>query len=193
MRSLGSAFSLVILLGVLTGPGWAQAPYACGPAGCPPGSCGPGGCGNGSCGPQYPRYPGYGVSSSNYYQAPPPHMLGGPAYGFSFPYPYAAYCAPKTYIAPATPSYYYYPFPYGGQSHSSYYAGSPQYSGYYGSPVNQGSVFATERSRPAAPAPVSTKTAGKKVDGTAKTAAQPAADPAKKPSFLRKLLFWQNS
>lgn len=195
MRMVSCALALVLLLAFVVPSARTQCP--------------PYGCCNGMCPSPYPRYPGYGCSSSSYYQAPPPHVLGGPAYGFTFPYPWGACCpypGGKSYIAPAYPSYYYYPF--SGQSYS-FYNGSTHPSV---SANSNGTVFATERTSPWPPqatvakssegiAPTKTSSTSAKHPmmlpesiSSKKKEAAPArtAETDQKSSFMRRLFFWQN-
>jgi hypothetical protein len=68
----------------------------------------------------YARYPGYGYNPGNPYVGPlPPYLMGGPAYGYTYPQPWYGYCpypqGPRSYIAP--PYTYYQPTV---QTHSYY-------------------------------------------------------------------------
>lgn len=142
------------------------------------------------CPQPYPRYPGYGVSSSNYYGGQPPYLMGGPAYGYTYPYPWQ-----------------YSPYPPGPQVY-----GYPPYYAYMQPPVNHQSMYYQPRyaqpgttmksnsySSPAAkdikPTAKGTPLPGKELPPPASTTAkQPATPPppaaAAKKSLFRRMLFW---
>jgi hypothetical protein len=180
MRSLGKLLALVFLLACLAGPGATQ------PNGYQP----------------YPRYNGYGVSSSNYYNGQlPPYLMGGPAYGYGYPNPYYGYCpycpGPRSYIAPS-----YYP-QWGYQPQGNMYSSSAMVPRQYPYYPPQGSAKSKSNSSPTAketkPSTKVTYLPGKEPTAPSanatKTPEQPkgpstSASSSKKSSLFRRMLYW---
>ena len=160
----------------------------------------------------YPAYQRYGVWPVSYYPGQvPPYLAGGPAPGYTYPYPwsgYNPYPGTRSYIAPPYPQ----PQPSSPYAYTASYRPSPPPVVTYYSPNPQsymparsssGSKFATDSTRSASPPAKTvsaTKTAPAKKAWTSSATKeispfsadqQQAKD--KKPSLLSKLLFWQKS
>lgn len=139
----------------------------------------------------YPGQYGYAAACPGYYRGPlPPYLMGGPAYGYTYPNPWYGYCpypqGPRSYIAPP------YQVAYGPSAvHThSYYSPMPGQYPYYPQATRVNASPAPKASKgtplpgkePQQPAAEKTPSASKQTD--------PPATATKKTSLWRRLIYW---
>jgi hypothetical protein len=136
-------------------------------------------------GQPYPCYPGYDCAMRSYYGPLPPYLMGGPAYGYTYPQPWYGY----TPYPPGPRSYIVAPYCYqpSVQTHSFY---SPMPYSYYPPPAWKANEATTK-----SVAKKQTYLPGKEPPGSTppvaenKQSSTPQVAP-KKSSLWRRLIYW---